>query len=1022
MGPLGGAIDGVAGSLGMAGMAAGAGVLALGALGAASVSTAANWESLMASVSKTTGVEGSGLDQLSADLQQIRMETGATAEGIASAVTTAGSIGIPTEELASFTEVAMQMGSAFGMSAEAASEAMGKIGNVVKPAEMSWTEFSTKAGSAVNDLADSMATSEAEILTGMKHLGATMALLKPPADTIPAWTAMVATVQSLGLAGDQAGEAIQDALQYATKDLKGGISGLLGMTKEELQINLRTNAPEVMQEAAAAIAALPLEQQGEALASFGQTGQKAIALLMGDLDPASGKFEKLGDAIDTANKGWKEGASLASAYGKSQETFNASLDRLGASLDVAGQKLGTVFLPMLTEVVDGLNFGVGAAIEFADSISTTVGGITSAFSEAASGGSLAEIDDAFLKALGVDTGEKAGEQLAEGVAESKDLAAAPGDALSSDEALAGAGEAGKDLAKKVSAEMIPGIQSGMKDLDILAMINSQSSKANETFDRMFEYAGKSLRMHLSQGGSGDFWSLYSGDTQVGRAFGGDALKAFEAITGLPAPAEGAAAYYRLLGDAAKAEQIEMQAELQAEPLDLYTGEEQAAFQAKNDEIWANFGESTAQIISDNFDYISQSGSEDAKEAMDIILDAFAHPDAGKLNAVSAALEGVRGSMLDSSQADRLAEDFKAKIMPQITDMTAFCQLQGEDMGKTITSAFSDAILSEDERALITAMEPMLDTLATEAPDEFKKSGLDAISSFIGAVKSGASSAELDAMWDTIMGQMDSKAEEAKSKLQELQEGSGMFFGDFLTQEHDYTEYMTPEGGFVGPTQYYDDYIAQKQGQTNGVLAALQNIEDIQVGLKVDTTQGEKDISSFKVATEKENIEKPIKIDKTKASEDISLLDKAITAAMVKPISLSGVETVMGQIAAIDTAAAKPVIKPIYLQMGYGSAGGAGGDSGNTWGDWMPSFANEGYVASPTLAVIGDRPGGEYVVGAARFEAAAAQMRSGGGAPPITINYSPVINGSGLSQDELSRVLEDHDEKLVNKIIEAKEWG
>ncbi|NYT10472.1 MAG: hypothetical protein GKC09_11175, partial [Methanosarcinales archaeon] len=395
-----------------------------------------------------------------------------------------------------------------------------------------------------------------------------------------------------------------------------------------------------------------------------------------------------------------------------------------------------------------------------------------------------------------------------------------------------------------------------------------------------------------------------------------------------------------------------------------------------------------------------------------------------LQAAAAKLKAAKGEMYsgvgDKSWADLIdnqTEAYKDALMAQITDIAEFTKQQGETLAGSISDAFSDALLTEDERALIVAMEPMLDMLAAEAPEEFEKSGMAAILSFIEAVKSGASSAELDAMWDTIMGKMDSKMEEAKSKLRD---GSGMFYGDFLTQAHDWTEYVN-DHGYMGPTEYYDDYIAQKQGQISGALAALQNVEDIQVGLKVDTTQGERDISSFKSTTEKENIDKPLKIDRTKASEEIALVDKAITAAMVKPISLSGVETVMGQIAAIDAAAAKPVIKPIYLQMGYGSAGGAGGDSGNTWGDWMPSFANEGYVRSPTLAVIGDRPGGEYVVGAARFEAAASKIRSGG-APQITIHYNPMINGSGLSSDELSRVLEDHDEKLINKIVEAKEWG
>ncbi|MDD4776117.1 MAG: phage tail tape measure protein, partial [Syntrophomonas sp.] len=190
MGPLGSAISGVSGGLGLAATGGLAAVAAFGALGAAAVSTAADWQSLMAGVSKTTGVEGAGLDQLSADLQRIRTETGATAADIANATITAGSVGIPKEELAGFTEVALQMGSAFSMSSEAAVSGISAIGNSAKESGTSWTEFATRAGSSVNVLADSMRTSEEQILTGMTHLGATMGLLKPPQDTIPEWMAL----------------------------------------------------------------------------------------------------------------------------------------------------------------------------------------------------------------------------------------------------------------------------------------------------------------------------------------------------------------------------------------------------------------------------------------------------------------------------------------------------------------------------------------------------------------------------------------------------------------------------------------------------------------------------------------------------------------------------------------------------------------------------------------------------------------------------------------------------------------
>ncbi|MCK9570702.1 phage tail tape measure protein [Candidatus Pacearchaeota archaeon] len=430
MGPLGSAISGVSGGLGLAATGGLAAAVALGALGAAAVSTAADWQSLMAGVSKTTGVEGAELDQLSADLQKIRTETGATAEDIANATVTAGSVGIPSGELAEFTEVALQMGSAFSMSSEAAVSGISAIGNSAKDTGTSWTEFATMAGSSVNVLADSMRTSEEQILTGMTHLGATMGLLKPPEDTIPEWMALVATVQSLGLAGDQAGEAVQDALTYAarnasSKELGIDVAGLLGTSATQLQLDLRTNAPEVLQNVAKAIAALPLEQQAAAMAMFGSTGSKAIALLMGDLDITTGSFDKLGSAIDDSNKAWEEGTSLSTAYGKSQDTFNAATSRLTASLDVAGQKLGTVLLPVLTSVVDALTFGVQAATSFGESISSMVSGFSALGGELLSGENwmgtpadfLDNLDSAFLGALGIEVGDAVAEGTTDGTEE-----------------------------------------------------------------------------------------------------------------------------------------------------------------------------------------------------------------------------------------------------------------------------------------------------------------------------------------------------------------------------------------------------------------------------------------------------------------------------------------------------------------------------------------------------------------------------------------------------------------------------
>ena len=172
----------------------------------------------------------------------------------------------------------------------------------------------------------------------------------------------------------------------------------------------------------------------------------------------------------------------------------------------------------------------------------------------------------------------------------------------------------------------------------------------------------------------------------------------------------------------------------------------------------------------------------------------------------------------------------------------------------------------------------------------------------------------------------------------------------------------------------------------------------------------------------------IKLNTTEAEEELKKLDEKATTEQSKTLKINDT-LAMRSIAAIDLAAAKSITKTVFVEYddpGYSyddytsiSAASASSSSkkvSTTTGKitkyypWM-SFANEGYVASPTLAVVGDRPGGEYVVGAARFEAAAA--KAGG----QTITIAPVyhINGTGLSADEVTGLIEKNNKALLKEV-------
>jgi len=368
----GGIVGGISSQFGMLGNVAGSIATALGPIGVVAlgigaavavagmgisscVSEAASWETQMVGVKKVVGdISEADFSRLSSDLMAIRAETGMSSEDITGAAAGAGRMGIDPSEIAEYTQVILQMADAWEVPAESASNAIGKMGSVVKPAEMAWADFARSAGSAINDLADSMATSEASIVTGVSKLGGSMAMLKPSPDQISGWYALVAQLQAFGMTAETSGESVKDAISYMMRDT-GDIAGLLDMDTSEFQSALREDAIGTIQELAVAISELPIEEQGAALAHFGATGGQALGMLAGKVDPITGEIDGLSAALATADEAWASGSSLADSYAEKQNTLNAQMDIFGGKVDVVQMKIGGALLPVFTDWMKTIN-------------------------------------------------------------------------------------------------------------------------------------------------------------------------------------------------------------------------------------------------------------------------------------------------------------------------------------------------------------------------------------------------------------------------------------------------------------------------------------------------------------------------------------------------------------------------------------------------------------------------------------------------------------------------------------------
>lgn len=86
-------------------------------------------------------------------------------------------------------------------------------------------------------------------------------------------------------------------------------------------------------------------------------------------------------------------------------------------------------------------------------------------------------------------------------------------------------------------------------------------------------------------------------------------------------------------------------------------------------------------------------------------------------------------------------------------------------------------------------------------------------------------------------------------------------------------------------------------------------------------------------------------------------------------------------------------------------------TGGSYGGWVPAFASEAFVPSPTFALVGDRPGGEYVVGADRFERVAAKIGSG----QISIVQTNYISGDTA---QIEAIVDRKNGELVEQITRS----
>lgn len=936
MGGLGTVIGSLANPMTLAAGAA----MALGAAFVGSVQAAAAWQSSMSGVSKTTGLTGQDLGNLSKELLDMSTRMPAAASEIANVAQVAGSLGIAAQDISSFTEVAIQMGVGFEMSADQAATSGAKILTAFKLETTA--ENMQKLGSVVNAMGDSFAATEPQVLDFLNRasfLNTTMG------QTIPQIAALGTVLISTGLDADVAATGLKSFLNMATSETskKGGLdnwAALMNISVEELKANLEGDFNQTLIDTANAIAAIedPVERFQAAVALAGTEGAPAILKL-------AGQQENLHKALGLTNDEWERAQSLQKTYAAQSETYNSQMQIFWNVVNMAGTELGTVFLPALTEgigiladmtlgviatgeaiygVIEAWNewvkLGVGKYAEMEKQYEEEHGGhweliggdavwIGETVADAAakeieenerlqnSGAEAiqAGIDAGVFKKVGEEAGEETGDAMAESMAA----------AISRQSAGVSLAQA-KYYEEGLAALSAAGIKGGL--------ITGTSDSYEDMVVREFEYLGKKIQYiakeEIGKYNMGDFYQYkFKVDDAIfdtGRLQNQHLTpsEAFELATGLPAPEDGTAAHYRLMGDEISAVRLELQEELRnsVEGVNLWDSvtsdaglakfetDNKEAFDKVSDIVETNLyraardieqnGPVVADLLGSSMGLAAgQVDPATLDESLQNVLNALADPGSVDTAILETSLAHLMGaSLISASDSEEIkaaagvaAEGYMSALfgaLESVGEKRSLAEvisggLEGvEDVTAWIKNEYQPTLKTE-----MGEMNKIWDTgysenreVVREYLEELKKDHEehsewfeDWQNEYIDLLESGAlTEDQFLNVWDETANKMQ---ENASAAIDDIKTTNAMFYGEFLSDNAQWQSYVNENGGYVGPTSLYGGYRealeeerrkAQEVNSYWGIttIGSIGNYEPIPQTVELDDEQARADLDAL----------------------------------------------------------------------------------------------------------------------------------------------------------------------------------
>ncbi len=345
------------------------------------VKEAMAFEAAMADVIKVVGGTDTQIAALSSNLKDMSMTSLPLAVNeLAQIAAAGGQLGIPIENLQEFTELAAQMGVAFGMSAAEAGDAVAKMQNVFGLTLTQTRELSD----AINTLGNNTAAREADIINVMVRVGgmakqfglakeetaaladAFIALGAPPEIAATSINALLSKLQTAGVQSDKFQEGLAK----------------LGYQADDLAQRIADKPQAALREFLASLERLEGKTKAETLTKlFGAEYQDDIARLVGGIQ----NYDK---ALGLINDKTKVLGATQKEFDARMKTTEAQWQLMVNAIKVAAINLGTIFLPAVKTTVVVLGKIIAGVAKIVEQFPMLSGGIAVLGSLALSFGAL----------------------------------------------------------------------------------------------------------------------------------------------------------------------------------------------------------------------------------------------------------------------------------------------------------------------------------------------------------------------------------------------------------------------------------------------------------------------------------------------------------------------------------------------------------------------------------------------------------------------------------------------------------